>query len=554
MCALLIVGGGTHAAAAQGPNLLSSFSVRDDANSRDGAVVAWNGPAGIRAASGTRAGGLASRVLLSGPDANGTPGVAIDDNGDAIVVWETTQQLDRAPCTRCGPATVSTGVWAAMLTPGAGFAPPIRLAGPQRVTGADFQVADPKLAMSVSGQAVIAWSDPDGAVVASRSPGGVIGAPERVEPAGFSVASAAVAGDGEAFLATGGGAVATRPPGGSFGAPVPLPGSTGGQVALAADAGGDLVAGYSGLHRLLLSRRPAGGGWSQPQVLTSIEGAAVRSAASSDTGAAAVTFAQSTGDPSNGGRGNLLAAIAPPGAPLTVEPVGDLSRDSDTGFDGAGIDMDGVGDLVIALHQSDGLLAPRVAQLAYRAAPGPFQRGTLTPQAAREPVGDGGGDVAFGAEGDFLTTWVDRSPAEDRVMAEWAGSGAVDPPLTLDQAMVRDFVLPLPSGHAAQITTQPYRRPDARGRIRVGLRCLSFDRKACHGTVTLTAEPQRWRAGLARFAVPAGTAQRVLVTLEPRVRRLLRRRGRIVLRAHAATTAPGGTFGGTTGRLVVKIT
>ena len=138
------------------------------------------------------------------------------------------------------------------------------------------------------------------------------------------------------------------------------------------------------------------------------------------------------------------------------------------------------------------------------------------------------------------------TPAQDRLTARWIGQAALGPPVTLDSAASRDVVFPIiPTGHAAQLTTQPHRRPDRHGRILVGLRCLSLDRQPCSGTLKLTAGAPKWTAGRRRFAIAPGVAKRIRVTLTKRARSALRRRGRITLTARAVTTAPGGTFGGT---------
>ena len=126
---------------------------------------------------------------------------------------------------------------------------PVALAGPQRDTGADIQLAYPQLAMSATGHAVVAWSSPAGAMAAFRSPGEEIGAAQRVLPADFVVRSAAIAGDGQTFLGDGTGRVAIRPAGGAFGAPAALPGSAipyGPPALLAANASGDALAAYRG--------------------------------------------------------------------------------------------------------------------------------------------------------------------------------------------------------------------------------------------------------------------------------------------------------------------
>ncbi len=206
----------------------------------------------------------------------------------------------------------------------------------------------------------------------------------------------------------------------------------------------------------------------------------------------------------------------------------------------------------MAFNRSTHLLDAGVAQLAFRPAAGPFATvGSLTLPQASHAVGDGA-DVAFGPDGEMLATWVDHHPRQDRLTARWIGQAGLGPPVTLDSAAAGDFVATIPTGHAAQLTTQPHRRPDRHGRILVGLRCLSLDRQPCHGTLKLTAGAPKWTAGRKRFAIAPGVAKRIRVTLTRRARSALRRRGRVTLTARAVTTASGGTFGATTGRIVVK--
>ncbi len=529
---------------------------RVDVNALGQAVVAWDVPTGVRAVVGDRAGLQPPVRLSAAADTSGSPQAAIDDRGDAIVVWETYRATGGGECSTCGAHLVSNGVWVAVRRAGSGFAAPIALAGPQRDTGAEVQLAYPQLAMSATGHAVVAWSSAGGAMAAFRSPGGEIGAPRLVLPAGFAVGSAAIAGDGEAFLADMTGRVAIRPAGGTFGTPALLPGSAipyGPPALLAANAAGDALAAYRGTRGVEVSRRPAGGGWGEPAVLTSAGGAAARAVALSDSGSGTVTFAQITRDPRLGGRSNLLAATIAPGKPPTVEQVDATNLDADMSFDSAGLDMDATGASALAFHRSDGLLAAGVARLAYRPAPGPLAAvGTLTaPEASRHAFGDGA-DVAFGAAGELLATWADHYPGEDRIMARWIGPAGPGPALLLDRAPATDIVLPAPAGHAAQLTRQPRRKPDRLGRILVGLRCLSFDGQPCSGRLKLTAGPRKWSAGSKRFAIAPGATKRIKVKLGTRARRVLRRRGTITLTATAVTTAPGGTFGAITARIGVR--
>jgi hypothetical protein len=549
----------TSAAEAATVNFPSAFGTgaRVDVNTLGQAVVAWDGPTGVRAVVGDRAGGLQAPVrLFAAADTSGSPQAAIDDRGDVIVVWETYRATGGGECSTCGPHLVSNGVWAAVRHSGSGFAAPVALAGPQRDTGAEIQLAYPRLAMSSTGHAVVAWSSAAGAMAASRSPGEEIGSPQRVLPAGFAVGSAAIAGDGEAFLADGTGRVAIRPAGGTFGTPALLPGSAipyGPPALLAVNAAGDALAAYRGTRGVEVSRRAAEGGWGQPAVLTSIGGAAARAVALSDSGSGIATFAQITSDPWLGGRSNLLAATLAPGKPPAVEQVEEPDLDADMSFDGAGLDMDSAGASALAFNRSDGLIAAGVARLAYRPAPAALAAvGTLTAPEANRHAYDDGADVAFGAAGELLATWADHYPGEDRIMARWIGSGVPGPALLLDRAQARDIVLPTAAGHAAQLTRQPRRKPDRLGRILVGLRCLSFDGQPCSGRLKLTAGPRKWSAGSKRFAIAPGATKRIKVKLATRARRVVRRRGTITLTATAVTTASGGTFGGITARIVVR--
>jgi hypothetical protein len=542
---------------ARGAGLPSAFhaGARVDVNARGQAIVAWDGSTGVRAVVGDRAGGFSATALLStATDTFSSPQVAIDDAGDAIVVWETYRLSGGGQCSTCGPHLVSSGVWAALRRSGSAFGATVALAGPQRASGAEYQLAEPHLAMSSTGEAVLAWSDAAGAMAAFRPPGGEIRPPARAQPAGFAVHSAAIAGDGQAFLADGTGRVAVRPAGGTFGTPALLPGSAspyGPGALLAANAAGDVLAAYRGTRGAEVSRRSTGGGWSGPAVLTSVEGASERAVVLPDGGMGTVTFAQSSGDPWLGGRVSLLAATVRPDVPPGIEQVNGVGFDADMTVD-AGLDMDGAGDAAVAFNRSDGLLAPGVAQLAYRPAAGPFATpGTLTPaDVARHAEGDAA-DVAFGADGEMLVTWSDHYPKEDRITARWIGRAGIGSAITLDRAVAGDFAFPVVTGHAAQLTTQRHRRPDRHGRILVGLRCLSFDRQPCTGAVNLTAGPRKWPAGHKRFAIAPGADKRIRVTLSSRARRVLRRRGHITLTATVVTTASRGSFDATKGRIVV---
>jgi hypothetical protein len=81
---------------------------------------------------------------------------------------------------------LSTGVWISMRPAAQPFGTPIRLADPRPDRRAYVDLAEPRLAMSRSGHAVVAWSDRDGVSAARRSPGGQFGPARRVVAGGVS--------------------------------------------------------------------------------------------------------------------------------------------------------------------------------------------------------------------------------------------------------------------------------------------------------------------------------------------------------------------------------
>lgn len=213
-------------ASALGPGMPSSFhaGATVDVNALGEAIVAWNGPSGVRAVAAGRAGGFGPTVQLSSAkDEVSSLQVAIDDRGAALVVWETSREVGGGGCSTCGPHAVSNGVWASLRRSAAGFGPAVALARARGDSGADRQLAEPRLAMSSTGEAVLAWSDAGGAMAASRSAGTEFSAPQRVAGPDFAVRSAAISADGESLLSDRTGRVAIRPAGGSFGAPALLP-------------------------------------------------------------------------------------------------------------------------------------------------------------------------------------------------------------------------------------------------------------------------------------------------------------------------------------------
>jgi hypothetical protein len=558
LLALAVAGPAQSASAAGFPSVFGS-GARVDANDSGAALVAWSGPSGVRAAVGSRLTGFSAAIALSGMARVSAPQVAIDDQGTGIVVWETSRLSGGGECSTCPAHVVSDGVWAAMWHPGSGFAPAVRLAGARADSGADVQLADPRLAMSANGQTIVAWSDPRGAIAVFRAPGGALQPPQLVQPAGFEVADAAIASSGAAFLTDRTGRVAERAAGGSFGPPAVLPGANepyGPGALIAADAAGDAIAVYRGTGQALVSRRAAGGVWQTPSTLTAADGSGARAAVMADDGTALISVVRSGGDPRLGGHSQLLAAtVAPTGAVSTTAALNAPGTDGDAAVQGAGVDAGPGGEAAVALHQSPDLLAGGIARLAYRPPGGEFGRtATLTVPPGQYEANVDRPDVALAGAGELVAVWADHSPGQDRLVARWITSAGIGPLQTLDQAAASNFVIPTASGHAAQLTRQPHRTPDRRGRILVGLRCISFDHKACTGTLRLTAGPRKWPAGHRRFAMAPGSVKRLRVTLTRRALRAFRSRRKLTLTASAITTASGGIFGGTRGPIVLTHT
>jgi hypothetical protein len=521
---------------------------RADVNELGQAVVGWAGPAGVRAVIGDRAGGFGSASALSATgDTAAAPLVAIDDHGDALVVWETTRTLPGSGCSTCGSRTLSTGVWAALRPAGSSFGAPVLLRGPLADAGADLQVAEPRLAMSPSGDAVIAWSDGDGAGVALRAAGGPIGAPQRVATAGARVRSVAISATGEALIGDLEGRVLTRPAGGAFGPPQLLPGAFGvaGVGALvAANSRGDAIAAYPTARGPGVSRRPAGGDWAVPEIISAPPGSGLRSIALADTGAGAVTYVQSV-DPRSGRHDVLFAALTSPSSPLVQEAASRDDLDADMTFDGTGLDTDATGDIAIAWERFsliDILFGRRVAQIGLRRSGGAFGPPvTLTPAGAEHAMNDTA-DVAIDARGELLATWTDHHPKQVRLNARWFGADGATTSVVLDTAAVTEAVLPAPApaGHYAAVMLQTGVTPSRRGRIPVSLNCVSFDHRACKGLLMLTYGKRKVSAGRAHFKLVAGRPRRVYVTLTRRSRATLRRNKRLSMIATAVTTKPGG--------------
>ena len=554
LLAVLGLGLGAGDARAQQVLFPSPFAAgaRADVNELGQAVVAWAGPRGVRAVTGDRTGGFAGvSALTSTPDTTAAPLAAIDGHGDALVVWETTRTVPGSGCSTCGPRTLSTGVWAALRPAGAAFGAPVQLAGPARDVGGDFQRADPRLAMAASGEAVIAWSDADGAGGAFRAAGAAIGPPQRVAPAGVVVRSVAIGDTGEALLGDLDGRVAIRPAGGAFGAPEPLPESrpaTGVGARLAANARGDAIAAYEGTRGQQISRRPAGGAWTAPEVISGPLGSGVRAVALPDSGPGVVAYIQTTSPTLP--HTVLFAAFSAPPAALGQEAVSRDDLDADMSFDGAGLDADPAGDAALGwerYNSRDILFGRRVAQVGSRRSGGAFAAPvTLTaPDAIGHAAADTA-DVAIDGRGELLATWADQHATEVRLNARWFTASAAGPAIVLDTvAQGRPVLPPGPGalGHEALVDVRHRLRASARGRVAVTLRCVSNDGRACSGMLTLAYGTKQRTAGRARFRLAAGRARRVSVALRRPARAALLRLGELAMTATARTTAPAGANG-----------
>lgn len=521
---------------------------RADVNELGQAVVAWAGPAGVRAVIGDRAGGFGPAAVLSRTaDTAAAPLAAIDDHGDALVVWETTRTVPGSGCSTCGSRTLSTGVWAALRPAGSSFGAPVLLAGPLRDGGTDFQIAEPRLAMSSTGEAVIAWSNSAGAAAAFRAAGGPIGGPQQVAPVGVAVRSVAIGPTGDALIGDMQGRVLTRPAGGAFGAPQLLPeafGVAGVGALVAANSRGDAIAAYPGTRGLSVSRRPAGGDWAVPEIISAPDGSGLRSVALADTGTGVVTYVQSV-DPRSGRHDVLFAALMAPSSPLAQEAASRDDLDADMSFDGSGLDADVTGDVAIGWDRFDIqniLFGRHVAQLGLRRSGGAFGPPvTLTPPGA-DHISSDTTDVAINARGELLATWTDHYPKQARLNARWFAADGATASVVLDTAAVTDAVLPppTPAGHYAAVMVQTGVTPSRRGRIPVSMNCVSFDHKICKGLLTLTYGKRRVRAGRSHFTLRPGRPRRVYVTLTRRSRATLRRQRRLDMIATAVTTKSGG--------------
>jgi hypothetical protein len=502
-----------------------------DANSAGQAVVAWARPDGVRALMSDRATGATVAATLASNPRVTAPLVAIDERGEALVVWETYRLVGGGECSACGPRTVSDGVYAAIGHVGSAFAQPFRVAEPRADTGADVQLANPVLAMEAAGRAIVAGSDAAGTWVASHAPGAGLTALERAAT-DFTVTGAALGRDGEVLLADTRSRVVSRPAGSAFGAPVALPGADtpyGPGALVAANAAGDAVALYRGSGRVLASRRTSDGAWGTPATLTTVGGAAGRAIAVGGDGTAVAGFAHT----SDGAHTTLIAATLRTDGTTASKQLNAAGTDGDM-LAGA-LDTDASGRFAVAYRQAPTLLANGDALVTTRPPDGDFTPATTLTTGDLQ-MGNVA-RIAVSAER-VLAVWTVHANPNDELRARWLPDGAT---VTLDWAPAFDRTPPVIAPHVLQFTTQPVRRPDRRGRILVALRCWSSNRSSCTGTLRLTAGPHRWTAGRKRYAIGPNLVLRTRVQLTTRARRALRRQGRLTLTAR-----------GVPGRIVVR--
>lgn len=499
---------------------VAPLSPAADANSAGQGVVAWARPDGVRAVLSDRAtGATVAATLASSPRAM-APLVAIDDGGEALVVWETYRLVGRG-CPSCGQRTVSDGVYAALGRVGSAFAPPFRVVGPRADTGADLQLANPVLATDAAGRAIVAGSDAEGTWVTSHAPSAGLTPPERAA-ADFTVTGAALGRDGEVLLTDMRSRVVSRPAGGAFGAPAALPGADtpyGPGALVAANAAGDAVALYRGSAPVLASRRNADGTWGSPIALTTVGGAAGRAIAIDGNGTAVAGFAHT----SDGVHTTLTAATLPTDGTTTNKQLNAAGTDGDM-LAGA-LDTDPAGRFAVAYRQAPTSLANGDALVTTRPPGGDFTPGTAL-TAGDFQMGNVA-RVAVSSER-VLAVWTVYASPNDELRARWLPDG---PTVTLDRAPTLDRTPPVLAPHVLQFTNQPVRRPDRRGRILVALRCWSSNGSSCTGTLLLTAGPHRWTAGRKRYAIGPNAVLRTRVQLTTRARRALRRQGRLTLTA-----------------------
>ncbi len=518
---------------------------RTAVNASGTAVVAWAGPAGVRATVGDRSSGFGAPATLAGAGTSAAPPqVGIDDAGNAIVVWETTRTVTPPGCGRdCYSYPVSTRVQASLRPAGGAFEPAVALAGPQSDKGA---AAQPRLAMSANGHAVIAWTQEDGVTASLRGPGGPIQPPQQVSPRPFSLTSVAVTDAGEVLVGGTLGQLVVRALNGSYAGPRTFLGAApvSSPVFVAANARGDALVAYpASTGGFLVARRPAQGDWGAPGPLPALPGAGLRAAAMTGGGEGVVTWAQV--DPKEQPLAGVVAAIVSGGATPVVQRLTTPGANAGVGFDGGGLGVGAGGDVVASWdRQGADLGARRVAQIAIRRAGGGFGAPiTLTPADGDHTLSDYP-DADVDAHGGLVATWVDHHPGQSRLKAIWVGTQSASAVTVLETAATPDApITSLPPDHFASVLFSAALTPTRRGFVGVPMTCLSTDGQVCTGTITLRPGAGKPRAGRARFRVPAGRPKRVFVGLSKRTRARLRRGSLLTMTATVANTKAGGVAG-----------
>jgi hypothetical protein len=256
-----------------------SFSPQIDLNAGGAAVVVWSrvvtlGEFVVQARTRAAGGSFGAPVDLSTGDGDlsqaGAPQVALNDAGDAIVVWELFKGFSNSV------------IQAASRTAGGAFGAAVDVSSPSGEDARDAQVA-----LSPSGDAVVVWSHyNDFTIRYARRPAGAdfTGAlPFLTDSAGNSSgATVAMDADGNALAVwahhNGTNLVAQSaimPAGGVFGRPVDLsePGIEAYFPQVAVNGAGDAIAVWSGYSEqggtvVQAAARPAGGRFGVPLALT----------------------------------------------------------------------------------------------------------------------------------------------------------------------------------------------------------------------------------------------------------------------------------------------
>ena len=293
---------------ASGPLLGFDMAANPDGD----AVVSWAEGTDIKAATRTGDGAFGSGATLpGGPAATalatmGGPPAAIDERGNAIVLWPkadgTRTQLvaSRKPAGGAFPATPDP------ITAGTG-------------------IAFPDVRFDADGDAVAVWVGASSVVhTASRPKGAGFGRPQPISAAGAMSPSLGVAADGRAIVAwarAGAGVeTASRLARGSFGAPVPVAGTSTATLATLTlnRAGKGILVTSSGPGSLSARSVSVGGATAEP----------------ADLGPVGLSMLPAAGQATldDQGNGAIALATAEPG----TSPAAAVERVKVVGVDGAG--------------------------------------------------------------------------------------------------------------------------------------------------------------------------------------------------------------------------